>query len=248
MSEKHSPLDQFKIEPIMPMQLGGYDISFTNSTLFMLLTIISVTAFLVLGMRKKAMIPGRWQSLSEMSYEFVGGLIKENIGSEGRKFFPFIFTLFMFILFCNLLGMMPYSFTVTSHIAVTFALAMIVFITVIAVGVARHGFHFLHLFIPAGVPTWLAFIIFPIEVMSFLARPISLSVRLAAAMTAGHVLLKVIAGFVVTLGAGFYVIGGVIPFIFIVFLIGLEIFIAFLQAYIFSMLTTIYLNDAINLH
>lgn len=251
MSEKHSPLDQFKIEPILPVQIGGYDVSFSNSSLFMFVAIATITLFLVLGMKKRAMVPGRWQSLAELSYEFVAGMLKENIGSEGRKFFPFIFSLFMFILFCNLLGMLPFSFTVTSHIAVTLTLALIVFLTVIVVGVVKHGFHFLHLFIPSGIPGWLAPIIFVIEIVSFLARPISLSLRLAVSMMAGHVLLKVMAGFVIGLGtatAALYGIGGILPLVFISLLIGLEIFVAFLQAFIFALLTTIYLNDALNLH
>ena len=250
-AEKHSPLDQFKIEPIFPAQVGGYDISFSNSSLFMFVAIAAITLFLVLGMKKRAMVPGRWQSLAEISYEFVAGMIKENIGAEGRKFFPFIFTLFMFILFCNLLGMVPYTFTVTSHIAVTLALALLVFLTVIIVGVVKHGVHFLHLFIPSGIPGWLAPIIFVIEIVSFLARPVSLSLRLAVSMMAGHVLLKVMAGFVIGLGTATIAVGGVggvLPLLFISGLIGLEIFVAFLQAFIFALLTTIYLNDALNLH
>ncbi len=251
MSEKHSPLDQFKIEPMIPMNVGGYDVSFSNSSLFMFIAIASITLFLVLGMKKRAMVPGRWQSLAELSYEFVAGMLKENVGAEGRKFFPFIFSLFMFILFCNLLGMLPFTFTVTSHIAVTFALALLVFLTVIVVGIVKHGTHFLHLFIPSGIPGWLMPIIFVIEIVSFLARPVSLSLRLAVSMMAGHVLLKVLASFVIGLGTFSIAYGGflgVIPLLFISGLIGLEIFVAFLQAFIFALLTTIYLNDAINLH
>jgi len=248
---KHSPLDQFKIQEIMPFNIGGYDVSFTNSSLMMLIVVALVTLFITFSMKKRAMVPGRMQSLAELSYEFVAGMLKENVGSEGRKFFPLVFTLFMFVLFSNLLGMVPTAFTVTSHIAVTFALAMLVFVTVIAVGIAKHGFHFLHLFIPSGIPGWMVPIIFPIEIISFLARPVSLSLRLAVAMMAGHVLLKVVAGFVISLGAATAFIGGiggVVPLLFISLLIGLEIFVAFLQAYIFALLTTIYLNDAINLH
>ena len=251
MSAKHSPLDQFKIEPIFPAHLGGYDVSFSNSSLFMFVAIAAITLFLTLGMKKRAMVPGRWQSLAELSYEFVANMLKENVGAEGRKFFPFIFSLFMFILFCNLLGMMPFTFTVTSHIAVTFALALLVFFTVIIVGVAKHGLHFLHLFIPSGIPGWMVPIIFPIEIVSFLARPISLSLRLAVSMMAGHVLLKVIAGFVIALGTAtlaYGAIGGIVPLLFISLLIALEVFVAFLQAFIFALLTTIYLNDALNLH
>lgn len=248
---KHSPMDQFKIEEVMPFEVGGYDVSFSNSSLMMFIVVALVTLFVTYGMKKRAMVPGRMQSLAELSYEFVAGMLKENVGSEGRKFFPFVFTLFMFILFCNLLGMFPLAFTVTSHIAVTFALAIVVFITVIAVGIIKHGVHFLHLFIPSGIPAWMIPVIFPIEIISFLARPISLSLRLAVAMMAGHVLLKVVAGFVISLGAAtaaFGGAGGLLPLVFISLLIGLEIFVAFLQAYIFALLTTIYLNDAINMH
>ena len=243
----NNPLHQFEIVKYAPINIGGVDVSFTNSSLFMVAAILTASLFLILGMKKREMVPGRWQALSELSYQFVANIIKDNIGQEGRKFFPFIFTLFMFILFCNLLGMLPlghYAFTSTSHIAVTFALALLVFFTVIIVGIARHGFHFLHLFVPSGLPKWLVPLIIPIEMMSFLARPISLSVRLAAAMTAGHILLKVIAGFVIMLG----VVAGWLPLILMVLLVGLEIFIAFLQAYIFSLLTSMYLNDAIHLH
>ncbi len=242
-----NPLDQFKIQEFAPLHVGGLDVGVTNSAVFMVAVLLSVSLFLMMGMRRREMVPNRWQALSELSYQFVAGMIKDNIGQEGRKFFPLVFTLFMFILFSNMLGMLPlghHSFTLTSHIAVTFALAMLVFLTVIIVGIARHGFHFLHLFIPSGVPKWLIPLIIPIEMMSFLARPISLSVRLAAAMTAGHILLKVIAGFVVMLG----VVGGWLPLLLMIALVGLEIFIAFLQAYIFALLTSMYLNDAIHLH
>lgn len=251
----HSPLHQFQVESIShePLfNIGGYDISFTNSSLFMVLSLVSVTLFLLLGMRKKSLIPGRWQALSEMSYQFIANLIGENIGPEGKKFFPLIFSLFMFILFANLLGMLPFSFTVTSHIAVTFALAMVVFLTVIIYGFIKHGFHFFSLFAPSGIPKVMLLFIVPIEMVSFLARPISLSIRLAAAMTAGHVLLKVIAGFIVTfigaLGLGLGATAGILPLAMLVLLIGLEVFICFLQAYIFALLASIYLNDAVHLH
>ena len=247
-----NPLHQFQIEPIEHVSLGGVNVDFTNSSLFMLFAFVGVCIFLIAGMRKKAMVPGRWQAMSEMTYMFVANLIKDNIGEEGKKYFPLIFTIFIFILFCNLLGMLPYSFTVTSHIAVTFTLAMLVFLTVLIVGIAKHGFHFIHLFIPSGVPGWMVPIIIPIEMISFLARPLSLSVRLAAAMTAGHVLLKVVAGFIVMLiaglGLGLGLAAGTLPLGMLVLLIGLEVFICFLQAYIFSLMASIYLNDAIHLH
>ncbi len=252
-----NPLHQFEIQPMgAPMfQLGGYDVGFTNSSLVMLIALGSIILFLTLGMRKRATIPGRWQSMSEMSYNFIANMIGENIGPEGKKFFPLIFSLFMFVLFANLLGMfsfIPHGYAVTSQIAVTFALAILVFLTVTIYGFVKHGLHFFSLFAPSGVPLWILPFIVPIEMVSFLARPISLSIRLAAAMTAGHVLLEVIAGFIVTfiasLGVVYGIGAGVLPLGMLVLLIGLEIFICFLQAYIFALLTSIYLHDAVHLH
>lgn len=251
MAEKHTPLDQFKIKQLSEFNLAGYDLSFTNSSLFMLLAVLSIGLFFGFGMRSRALVPGRMQSLAEMGYEFVAGIAKENIGKAGRKYFPFIFTLFIFILFCNLLGIIPYSFTATSHIIVTFSLAMLVFLTVLGVGFANHGIGFFKLFVPSGLPGWMIPIMIPIELVSFLARPISLSIRLAAAMTAGHILLKVFAGFIVMLasvGVAGQIAGILLPLPVLVILIGLEIFVAFLQAYIFALLTSIYLNEAIHLH
>lgn len=246
MSDGHSPLTQFEVQSIIPLpEIAGNTINFTNSSLFMLLSAVLTVMLLGLSMRGRALIPGRWQSLTEMLYEFVATMVKESIGMEGRKFFPFIFTLFMFILFCNLLGMvpLPYSFTATSQIIVTFGLAALIFLGVIVIGFARHGLHFLSLFVPSGVPVVLAIFLVPIELMSFLARPLSLSIRLAANMTVGHIMMKIVAGFVIALG-----VFGVFPLAGLVVLTGFEIFIAILQAYIFAMLTCIYLNDAVNLH
>ena len=217
----------------------------------MLLAIIAVSFFIIFGMRKSALVPGRMQSMAELSYEFIANMLKENVGNEGRKYFPFVFTVFMFVLFCNLLGLLPYSFTPTSHIIVTFSLAMLVFTTVVIIGFAKHGLGFFKLFAPSGVPGWIVPFLIPIEIISFLARPISLSIRLAAAMTAGHILLKVFAGFIIMLGgAGIFgtIAGIVVPLPLLVVLMGLELFVAFLQAYIFSMLTSIYLHDSIHLH
>lgn len=242
--EGHSPLEQFKIDRILDFRLAGIDVSFTNSALFMVVAIALITLFLTLAMRQSALVPGRWQSMAELSYEFIGKMIRDNVGTEGRQYFPFIFSLFMFILFCNLLGMVPYSFTVTSHIIVTFALALVVFLGVTVIGFIRHGAHFLKLFVPSGVPLALLPLLVVIEVLSYLIRPVSLSVRLFANMLAGHTMLKVFGGFVVALG----VIGGWAPLAFVVALTGLEIGIAILQAYVFAILTCIYLNDAINLH
>jgi F-type H+-transporting ATPase subunit a len=238
-----SPLQQFEIKPIAPIEVGGVDISFTNSSLFMVIVITAVTLFLVLGMRKRAMVPGRWQSMAELSYEFIAGLIRENVGHEGRAYFPFVFTLFMFILFANIIGLIPYSFTVTSHIIVTFALAAVVFLGVTVIAILKHGVKFFGFFLPPGAPIYLAPLMVPIEVLSYLARPVTLALRLFANMMAGHTLLKVIAGFVVLLG-----LFGIAPLAVLVALFLLELIVAILQAYVFAILTCIYLHDALHLH
>jgi F-type H+-transporting ATPase subunit a len=195
------------------------------------------------GMRGSSIIPSRWQSMVELTYEFVAGTMKDTVGNDGKPYFPFVFTLFMFVLMANLLGMVPYSFTPTSHIIVTFALAMVVFVGTTLVGFAKHGLHFFSFFAPKGVPWPLLILIVPIELFAYLMRPVSLSIRLAANMTAGHILLKVLAGFVSGIG-----ILGILPLAGTVLITGFEIGIAFLQAYIFTILTCIYLNDAIHLH
>jgi len=243
-AEGHSPLAQFEIKTLIPLQLGDFDVSYTNSALFMSLTLILVTLFLILGVRRRALVPGRWQSMAEMSYEFVSNLLRDTVGNEGRKYFPFVFSLFMFILFGNMLGMIPYSFTFTSHVIVTFAMALTVFIGVTILGFVKHGIHFFSFFVPPGVSIILWPLMIPIEIISYLSRPISLAVRLFANLTAGHTMLKVFAGFVVSLG----VVGGFLPFAFVVALTGLELLIAFLQAYVFTILTCFYINDAIHLH
>jgi len=202
-----------------------------------------------MGIRKPSIIPSRLQVMLEISYEFIGNMINDNIGKEGMKYFSFIFTLFMFILLGNLIGMMPYSFTWTSHIIVTFAISFFIFIAVTLIAIAKHGLiNFLKFFAPSGVPKPMLILLIPIEVISYLSRPISLSVRLFANMMAGHTLLKVIAGFVFVLGANSFIIGGALPIAFLVALTGLEIVIAFLQAYVFAILTCLYINDAIHLH
>jgi F-type H+-transporting ATPase subunit a len=240
-----SPLHQFEIHPIIPIQLGdaGVDVSFTNSALFMVLAMVLISGFMVLGMRRSAIVPGRWQCAAEMAYEFIANMLRDTVGQEGRKYFPFVFTVFMFVLFGNLLGMVPYSFTFTSHIVVTFALAFIIFVGVTILGFVKHGFHFFSFFVPPGTPLPMYPLLIPIEVISYLSRPISLSVRLFANMLAGHTLLKVIAGFVWTLG-----VFGILPLAFVVALTGLEILIACLQAYVFTILTCLYINDALHLH
>jgi len=239
----HSPLAQFEIHHIVPIKIGGYDVSFTNSSLMMVIAVALATAFLLLGMRRGALVPGRWQSAAEVTYEFVADLFRETVGQEGRRFFPFVFTLFLFILFGNMLGLLPYSFTFTSHIIVTFALAAVVFVGVTIVGFAKHGLHFFSFFVPPGAPILMWPLLIPIEVISYLSRPISLSVRLFANLLAGHTLLKVIAGFVAVLG-----VAGVLPLAVVIALTGLEMLIAFLQAYVFAILTCLYLNDALHLH
>lgn len=243
-AEGHGPLAQFEIKTLIPLKIGETDVSFTNSSLFMALAIGFAILFLVLGMRKRDLVPGRWQSMAEISYEFIANLLRDTVGSEGRKYFPFVFSLFMFILFGNLLGMIPYSFTFTSHVIVTFAMAITVFIGVTVLGFVKHGMHFFSFFVPPGVSVVLWPLMIPIEIISYLSRPISLSVRLFANLTAGHTMLKVFAGFVVSLG----VVGGVLPLAFVVALTGLEFLIAFLQAYVFTILTCFYINDAIHLH
>jgi F-type H+-transporting ATPase subunit a len=244
VAEGANPLEQFAIHRIVTIHIGGIDASITNSAVAMVVAIALVTLFLTLGMRRHALVPGRWQSLAEMSYEFVSNMVRENSGHDGMRYFPFIFTLFMFILFCNLLGLIPYNFTPTSHIIVTFVMAMVVFIGVTVIGFARNGVGFLRLFAPSGVPVFLLPLIVVIEFISYLTRPISLSIRLFANMMAGHTMLKVFAGFVVSLG----ILAGWAPLAFVVALFGLELLIAFLQAYVFAILACIYLNDALNLH
>ena len=243
MAEAHSPLSQFEIKKLVPMQIGDVDVSFTNSSVMMVATVIIVSSFLILGMRRSALVPGRWQSIVELSYIFIANLLKDTVGSSGRPYFPFIFSVFMFVLIGNLLGMLPYSFTFTSHIIVTFVMALFVFLGVTLIAIVKHKMHFFTLFMPPCVPMYMAPILIPIEIISYLSRPISLSVRLFANMLAGHTLLKVFAGFIFALGAA-----GIAPWFFVVALTGLEIVIAFLQAFVFTILTCLYLNDALHLH
>ncbi|MCD6035615.1 MAG: atpB [Rickettsiales bacterium] len=243
MSAGHNPLDQFKIHPLVDLQLAGYDVSFTNSSLMMVIAVGLVALFFTAAMGSRAVVPGRLQSAAEMSYELIANMVKDTVGLEGRKYFPFVFSLFIFILFSNLLGMLPFSFTVTSHIIVTFALAGLVFILVTVVGLVRHGWHFLAHFLPSGTPWWLAPLMIPIELFAYLARPVSLSIRLAANMMAGHVLLKVVAGFITPMGIGFF-----LPLGFVVAVTGFEFFVSILQAYVFTILTCIYLSQSVHMH
>ena len=240
-----NPMHQFEVYRIGPeINLGAVNLSFTNASLFMAISALTILFLLFLGTKKKLLIPSKIQLTIEMSYTFIAKMINDTAGSNAKPFFPFIFTLFMFVLFCNMVGMLPYSFTVTSHIIVTFMLAAIIFIGVTIIGFIKHGIKYLELFVPKGVPVVLLPLIIIIEIISYLARPVSLSVRLFANMMAGHTMLKVFGGFVISLG----LLGGWLPLSFSVALTGLEILIAFLQAYVFAILTCIYLNDALNLN
>lgn len=244
------PMHQFEISPIVELPtIAGIDPSFTNSSLWMVIVVAVATVFLTAAARGASLVPGRLQSMGELAYEFVANMIRDNTGTEGLKYFPFVFTLFVFVLFSNMLGMIPYSFTVTSHLIVTFALASVVFLLVTGVGFARHGIGFLRLFVPSGIPGALLPLLVVIELISYLTRPVSLSVRLFANMMAGHTMLKVFGGFAVAfLSAGGVMSAGVIaPVAMMVAFTGLEFLIAFLQAYVFTILTCIYLNDAIHL-
>jgi F0F1-type ATP synthase, subunit a len=240
-----NPMQQFTVYRIGPeIKIAGIDLSFTNASLFMVLSTSIILLFLFLGSKEKKIVPGKIQLMAEMFYNFVAKMISETAGSKAKPFFPFIFSLFMFVLFCNMVGMLPYSFTVTSHIIVTLIMALFIFIAVTIIGFVKHGFKYLSIFVPSGVPAVLLPLITIIEIISYLSRPVSLSVRLFANMMAGHTMLKVFGGFVVSLG----ILGGWLPLSFSVALTGLEILVAFLQAYVFAILTCIYLNDALNLH
>ena len=240
-----NPMQQFNVYRIGPeIKLGGVDLSFTNSSLFMTFTALTIIMFLYLSTKEKKIVPGKIQLISELLYNFIAKMISDTAGSKAKPYFPFIFSLFIFVLLCNMIGMLPYAFTVTSHIIVTMIMAIFIFIAVTFIGFVKHGFKYLSIFVPKGVPVVLLPLITIIEIISYLSRPISLSVRLFANMMAGHTMLKVFGGFVISLG----IVGGWLPLTFSVALTGLEILVAFLQAYVFAILTCIYLNDALNLH
>ena len=240
-----NPMSQFDVYRIGPeIKVGAFDISFTNASLFMIISTVSILLVFNLGSKRNSVLPNKMQLLAELSYTFVAKMISDTAGSKAKPYFAFIFSLFMFVLFCNMFGMIPYTFTVTSHIIVTFILASFIFIGVTIIGFIKHGFDYLKLFVPSGVPAVLLPLIVVIEIISYLSRPISLSVRLFANMMAGHTMMKVFGGFVISLG----LVGGWLPLSFSVALTGLEILVAFLQAYVFAILTCIYLNDALNLH
>jgi len=244
MAANKGPLHQFEISNLFDINLYNTDISFTNSALSMIISIFIATLIFYIGSKKNGNIPTRIQVLVEMSYDFIANMVRDNVGGAGRIYFPFIFTLFLFILFGNLLGMVPYNFTYTSHIIVTFGLAGFIFIAVTLIGIVKHGLSFLKFFVPSGVPLALLPILIPIEIISYFVRPISLSLRLFANMMAGHTMLKVFASFIVLLG----IIGGWAPLLLVIVLTGFEIMIAVLQAYVFTILCCLYLNDALNLH
>ena len=242
--EKHSPLDQFKVKEIYPIHVGNVNLSFTNSALYMLIATALSILFMLKATSRKLLIPSRTQMIAESVYKFIDNLIEGSIGHEGKKFFPLIFSIFTFILLCNCLGMTPYSFTATSQVAVTLSLAIMCFFIITIYAIIRNGFGgFIHMFLPSGVPIWMAPVIFVIELFSFLIRPITLSVRLFANMVAGHVLLKVIAGFIISLG-----VLGALPFLFSIVMTGFELFVAVLQAYIFSVLVCAYLSETMKAH
>lgn len=242
------PMHQFEVHSLYDLPaINGIDTSFTNASLWMVIAVAAITLLLGVASRSTSIVPGRLQSIGELAYSFVANMVKENAGTKGMVYFPFIFTLFMFILFCNMLGMLPYSFTVTSHLIVTFALAATVFVLVTAVGFIHHGIGFLKLFVPSGIPVFLMPLLIIIEFVSYLTRPVSLSVRLFGNMMAGHTMLKIFGGFVVGLSAAGLVPLAIAPFALMVAFTGLELLIAGLQAYVFTILTCIYLNEAIHM-
>ena len=244
-----NPIEQFNVTPMFSShRMHGADVSFTNASLLMVIILGLLSLLMIYGTSKRSLVPGRLQAAAEMSYEFVADMVKGTAGQEGMRFFPFVFSLFMFVLFANLLGLLPFSYTVTSQIVVTFALAALVIGLVIAFGVIRHGSHFLRLFAPSGMSIWLLIVLVPIEIISFASRPISLSVRLFANMLAGHITLKVFGGFVVLLlGSGTAAaLLAPLPLIGIIVLSAFELLVAALQAYVFAILTCVYLNDAIH--
>src|SRR6056300_425484 len=246
----HSPVEQFTIKALLQLELFGYDISFSNSALFMILAVLVSTVFLTFAMRSRQMVPGRMQASAEMMYEFISEMVSSNVGNAGRPYFPFIFTLFVFLLFGNMLGLIPYSYTFTSQIIVTFAMAAFVFVGVTIIALFKHGLHFFSFFVPAGAPKVLIPFLIVIEVISYFVRPVSLSVRLFANMLAGHTMLKVFAGLAVMISGagGLAMAGSVLPFLALIGLTGLEVLVAALQAYVFTILTCMYLNDALHLH
>ena len=249
-------MEQFEIHPVGPMgpmAMMHHDVSFTNSSLGMVLALVAVAVFMFGGALNPKLVPGRWQAAVEYIHDFVAGMLRDSVGPEGKRYVPLVFALFMFVLACNLLGIIPFAgfLTPTSHFAVTLGLAFLAFTVVVVVGLAKHGLHFFSLFVPHDTPFYLLLIIVPIEIVSFLSRPFSLALRLFVNMTAGHVLLNIFASFVVALGAaaGLTKLAALLPYVLVNgFLVPLELLICVVQAYVFALLTSIYLNDAVNLH
>lgn len=239
----HGPLDQFAVSPVLHLpRLFHIDASITNSALIMLLTVAAVGLFFAIALIRRSTIPGRMQSLAEVTYQFVYGIVEENAGHGGQKYFSFIFSLFLFILFANFLGLIPMSFAPTSQIIVTFGMGATVFIGITLIAICKRGpIGFLKHFVPSGLPIWIAPFMFPIELISYLSRPLSLAIRLAANMTAGHILIHVVAGFVAPLA-----LFGILPIAFLVFMTGFEFFVSLLQAYVFTMLSCMYLGEALS--
>ena len=238
-----NPMEQFIIKPIIPIEIGGFDISFTNASLFMVLTVVVSSLFFAICLRKRSIVPNVAQSIPETMYEFIASILKENVGTGGLKYFSFIFSLFVFVAFANLLGLFPYAFTFTAHLIAVGALSLIALIFNVIIGIKRRKFGYLRTFFPKGIPMALAPLIVPIEIISFLSKPFSLTVRLVANMTVGHIMLKVIAGFVLAMG-----VAGIIPIMFNSFIVLFEVFIALLQAFIYTVLSCIYLGDAMHEH
>ena len=238
-----NPMEQFEIKPLIPLNIGGVDVSFTNSSLFMVLAVVSAVLLMGICLRKRTIIPSVAQSVPEVLYEFIAGLLRENVGMEGMKYFSFIFSLFTFVAFGNVLGLFPYAFTFTSHLAAVGGLSVIALLFNIGIGIKKKRLGYLRTFLPRGIPLILAPLIVPIEMISFLGKPFSLTVRLVANMTVGHIMLKIIAGFVLALG-----IGGIVPLAFDAAIVVFEIFIALLQAFIYTVLSCIYLGDALHEH
>ncbi|MBO5442247.1 MAG: F0F1 ATP synthase subunit A [Alphaproteobacteria bacterium] len=238
-----NPMEQFSVKPIIPLKIGNIDVSFTNSALFMVITVVVSTLIFAFCLRKRTIVPSVSQSIPETIYEFISSLIKENVGVEGLKYFSFIFTLFLFVAFGNMLGLFPYAFTYTSHLAAVGGLSVIALLFNVCIGIKKKKWGYLRTFLPKGIPAALAPLIIPIETISFLSKPFSLTVRLVANMTVGHIMLKIIAGFILALG-----IGGIVPLVFDGCIVVFEIFIALLQAFIYTVLSCIYLSDAIHSH
>lgn len=246
-----TPLEQFQIIPLLGIEFGNLNISFTNSALFAMISCEVILFVLLFAMFKPTIVPTKWQSSIELIYEFVFDMIRENIGTKGFKYFPFVFTMFTFILGCNLLGMIPYSFTVTSHLVITVGMSIAIFIGVTIIGLQQHSYHFFSFFIPPGVSTGMTLFLLPIEIISYFIRGLSLGIRLFANMMAGHSLLKIMVGFswsMFSIGGILLYVGGFIPLLILLAIIGLEIGVAVIQAYVFSILICLYLSDAIHLH